>query len=806
MKLDNVFLRSVLVPGIVAFPAIMPLHAQVTTPQIEQALRQTQSEINRQRQPQGLPEPKDIDFLVKPDKNAAAKEGAAASPVDLTKVRVVGSTYLTEQQISAIFKPLQRTAVGLSDLQKVADQIQTIYQDAGYFLTRVYVPLQQAQNASVEIKVVEDTVSALAMLGGTPALRLKVQDIVKTQLSGKKFFTSEDYKKIQAAIKDLDVSGTTVQMKQGKQLGDFELVVTFVEPQQPKKELQTPADKLPPLTLNGLPALPTLSALTKIDKQQPVERIALQTAPQRIEMATPETRDYEIYIQQTDKTPVAKAVDELQFDLAGVRVKGSTYYTNDQLNAMFANLVGKKVTISDLRGVAEQLENQYRESGFFLTRVFLPPQQVKNGIFEIQVIEGYVSAGFAEGGNDITRERMEGLLNNSLAGKKPLSLEALERTLLIANEFPGYAATSMLRQGTELGSSELVATMVDLPDSQSIAINNHSSNVTGPWGFSYNGTFNNKLGRGEQVSLGLNVGSSFDVLKALNLRYTEPLGSSGLIGSVGVLLSDAHPGGSVESSKISSLGSSFTPRLRYPLMRSRDYSVYLESGLAFNKTETKINDLPFRLDELTVWDINTTWMYKTQNIGAGNLRLGASHGLGVSDAMLADPTKASVSGFESRFVKWTYGAQHTFPIAGSYSLLVAFNGQYSNNNARLLSGEEISFGGASVGRGYDNGSISGDTGVGGLIELRYDMAYRHPNLLAPIQVYVFADAAEAIKNALGTDTPLVYKALLSHGFGARLVMSRNISLDLQFANAVHFTPGPDTRPNPRITLTGSMSF
>ena len=776
---------------------------QVLTPQIEQALRQTQSEISRQRVPQPLPEQKELDLLVKPAEAASKKDIKEAKDVDMTKVRVTGSTFLKAEQINAVFEPLQRSKVGISDLQRVADQLQYLYRDRGFFMTRVFVPLQQVAEGTFEIKVVEGYVSAVVVEGGTPEMRLQVQEAVQNKLNGKKPLALADFEAAKAMIKGFAGFDSSVKLRQGKEIGASELVVMFVSTEK-ANNTQPRSDKLPPLSSSGLPAL---ASGTKLEANKPIQLAESPVSRLRVPQPLPEPKDYEIYIQQTEKTPVAKAVDELVFDLSGVKVEGGSYYSPEEVNAMFAHLVGKKVTISDLRGVAEQLETKYREAGFFLTRVFLPPQQVKNGVFEIRVVEGYVSAGFAEGGNDITRERMEGLLNNSLAGKKPLSLEALERTLLIANEFPGYAASSMLRQGSEVGTSELVATMIEVPGSQSFSINNNSSNVTGPWGYSYSGIFNNKLGRGEQISVGVNAGNSFDVLKSVSLKYAEPLGSSGLIGSFGVLVSEAHPAGSVSSLNLASVGSSITPRLRYPLLRSRDNSVYVETGLTVNKTETTLAGAALTLDQFTVWDANAAWLYKSQNLGSGNARLGISKGVPYFGAMGANATNPSVVGFDSQFVKWTYGVQHTFPLSAQWSMQMSMNGQAVSDTTKLLSGEQVSFGGAALGRGYDGGAISGDSGIGGLIEVRYDLPYRNAMLLAPIQAYVFADVAEATLNANRTNgTDASYKAIASQGFGARFVFVKNITLDLQYANAVHYYPGSDTRPNPRLSVSSSIGF
>ena len=788
-----------------ALSLLMPgrMHAQIVTPQIEQALRQTQSDIARQRLPAQLPEQKDLNLWVQPANKSSPTPFAEPKPVDLAKVRVLGSSYLTAEQINAAFEPLQGKKVDLQDLRRVAEQLEAQYREAGFFLTRVFVPLQQSQEGVFEIRVVEGFVSAVVVEGGTEAMRLQIEAAMQNILIGKKPVTITALQNAQSVVKEFKDYAATVKLRQGKALGASEVVVSFKPLVGGTSEPPPLSDQLPSLNSPVLLATPQPTP----PRAEPARAVESDVARLRVPQPLPEPKDFEIFIQQTEKTPVNKAVDDLVFDLSGVRVEGSSYYSAPQIDAMFAHLVGKKVSISDLRAVAEQLETQYRDAGFFLTRVFLPPQQVKNGVFEIRVIEGYISAGFAEGGNDITRARIEGLLQNNLVGKKPLNLAALERTLLVANEFPGYTASSMLRQGSEVGTSELVATLVDVPGSQNLSINNNSSNVTGPWGYGYSGVFNNKLGRGEQISVGVNAGADFSVLKSLSLKYAEPLGSSGLVGSIGALMSEAHPAGSVAALKIVSVGSSITPRLRYPLLRGRDSSVYVESGLSVNKTETTIDGAALTLDQFTVWDANVAWLYKTQNAGAGNARMSIARGVPYFGVMQANASNPSVVGFDNHFLKWTYGLQHTYALTPQASVQLSVNGQSVSSSTKLLSGEQVSFGGAALGRGYDGGTISGDSGYGGLLELRYDLAYRHAALLAPVQLYAFTDAAEATTNANAvTGTDASFKALASHGFGARFVFVRSITLDVQFANMVHLYESADTRPNPRITINSSVSF
>ena len=84
-------------------PLAAQLHAQVLSPQVEQALRQTQSEISRLRVPQPLPDQKELDLWVKPPDDLPKKEVSEPKTVDLTKVRVVGSTYFKPEQVNSVF-------------------------------------------------------------------------------------------------------------------------------------------------------------------------------------------------------------------------------------------------------------------------------------------------------------------------------------------------------------------------------------------------------------------------------------------------------------------------------------------------------------------------------------------------------------------------------------------------------------------------------------------------------------------------------------------------------------------------------
>ena len=111
----------------------------------------------------------------------------------------------------------------------------------------------------------------------------------------------------------------------------------YVKQRIPSQELYTPNDKLP-TTLIELPS--TLST-------------------------------------QTQKT----------FKLQQLKVTGATLFSNAQLEQTFKGYNGKNVSLADLQAMATQITQKYQSSRYPYTKAIVPPQQFKNGIATIQVLE-----------------------------------------------------------------------------------------------------------------------------------------------------------------------------------------------------------------------------------------------------------------------------------------------------------------------------------------------------------------------------------------------------------------------------------
>ena len=543
-------------------------------------------------------------------------------------------------------------------------------------------------------------------------------------------------------------------------------------------------------------ATPVIAQIVRPPPQAEISRQRIQPLP------LPET-PLQLRIQNPEKASVPKAVDEIEFSITRIKVTGATHFPEERWRAIFASLEGQKIVLSDLREAANKLENLYRADGFFLTRVFIAPQEVRDGTLEVQVVEGFLANAFVQAPNQASRKLTQALITPVL-GQRPVRFLDLEQRLLLLNDTPGMAVTSVLRPGGTLGSSDILLTAVKPSRTAFAAVDNSGSDVVGPINYSLGTTIFQPFGRPGALDLSLaSSGEGFGELQAVSARYATPLGNNGMVGSIGALVAHAAPGGLIRDLDVQSLSGSLSASLRVPLLRSRANSIYLDAGMTLNRSFVKALGTEINDDRTTVASVGLQW----RQIGwlAGDMTFGVNllHGLGLFGANGADAPLPSVQGFNPQFLRLTYQFQRNQPILGPIGASMTLQGQYTAN--RLLSGEQISFGGRSIGRGYDPSTVVGERGVGVIGELFASLSgVQVPNFIEGTQVYAFADWAQTTTLAYEA-TPKQSATIASLGVGARLTLLRRLSIDTQFSSARRaLTDG--VKSGGRFTLGAILQF
>src|SRR5664279_2681902 len=87
-------------------------------------------------------------------------------------------------------------------------------------------------------------------------------------------------------------------------------------------------------------------------------------------------------------TVAPPGADKIKLVIRSVRVVGSTVYSREQLEAVYADLLGRATTLQTVYDIAQRITAKYGSDGYVLSRAVVPPQKFdpKGAIVRIQVI------------------------------------------------------------------------------------------------------------------------------------------------------------------------------------------------------------------------------------------------------------------------------------------------------------------------------------------------------------------------------------------------------------------------------------
>jgi len=504
----------------------------------------------------------------------------------------------------------------------------------------------------------------------------------------------------------------------------------------------------------------------------------------------PTQPDFDFSIVAPHRSPVPRAVDEVHFKLSGITITGAKTISPNDFRPLWADKIGKDVTLADILTIADQIEAAYRSRGYLLVRAYVPPQRVADGVFTINVVEGYLASVTVQGGDGDVRDLVHDYLQPATS-VRPLTSETIERGLLLTNDIPGLTATGVLRPSPDTaGASDLVVDILQPPVTGGLAVDNRGSRFSGIWTVVGDVEFNSIFGADQ---LGISVTSSPTSLQQIagSLRYRRPIGDDGLIGSMIATITHGEPGSTLTAFNVQTDSWAVGPRLTYPLIRTREETLLLDGGFTVQDANIYVLGSGVSHDKWRVLDVGGT--YQRNNIdflnsGSWTMTFDVAQGLPILNASDNNSLRASRVGAAFDFTKMTAFSRLAVPLGGSFGLV--FNGQGQFAFGRLITGEQVTFGGTQIGRGYDPGAITGDDGLGGSLELRYDWRLAKEWLQA-IEPYVYVDGAQTWYNAEPVGSSLMDQNILSVGGGVRFWLAYNISGGLEGSHTLHAVPGSD---------------
>ncbi len=482
------------------------------------------------------------------------------------------------------------------------------------------------------------------------------------------------------------------------------------------------------------------------------------------------------------------------FDVGAIVIDGLVTLDRSVFASAIESFAGRPLDRDELVQLTDRIAQAARERGYLLATAWIPEQTLVGGMLRVEIDEGTIDALRIEGSDDpAIRRQLERLVTG-----RPLTMEALQREVLLADDLPGVwiRGTRFERDGSrrvlvvDAGRSDVGGNLLIATD---------GTRPLGPVRARIDFDANGLISPRDRVDLSFSTTPlEPGELAFFSARYTVIVGvggtSLGLFGSY----SQTEPGAYLADRGLIGKAWQGGIRLRHPLLRTQARSLWLEaSGELQDLRQDSLGTLA-RRDRIALARLG---FYGYGPLAGGTVqgRITISQGFAILDATgTADPL-ASRFDAQPDFTALSWWLNWRRGIAPRVSLSLASTGQLTN--VPLLIGESFALGGTGFLRGYDFAQRVGDEGVAGMAELRYDW----PEALGAVrnaQLYAFADGGTVsnLDGGLGSGT------LASSGAGLRTDLTPDFDLDLEIA--VPLTePRYDTGDNsPRINLRVSQSF
>ena len=499
----------------------------------------------------------------------------------------------------------------------------------------------------------------------------------------------------------------------------------------------------------------------------------------------------EVEIEQANSPAISK-VDRVKIIVKSLSISGAHAYSQTNLLTLTGFKADSELTLADLRGMAAKIAEYYHRNGYFVTRVYLPAQEIKDGVVTISVIEGHYGkvtlVNKTNLSNSLANSMLSGLNNGDLIASAPL-----ESRLLLLSDLPGVRIKSTLAPGVSVGSSDLIVNVT--PDQRitgSVDADNAGNRYTGANRIGATVNLNNPSGQGDVASLRtMTSGHGLSYARAsyqLQIdRLKTGIAYSDLIYALGQDFESLQANGSAE---IESIYAS------YPLDRSRNNNLNVQLDYDAKTFQDKVNTTSSVTDKKAGVLMSSINGDHRDNFGGGGLSsYSITWAAGKIDlqtpAMLSlDAATAQSNG---GYNKIGINAMRLQSLTDSTSLFTLINTQFTSKNLDVS--EKMELGGMNAVRAYPEGEAYADQGYVLNMEIRTQLTKLSERITGLVQLICFVDTGTVEINKNPWLVAQNNRTLSGAGLGINWMNTNNFVLKTFYAHKLGdetATSAPDT--------------
>ena len=498
----------------------------------------------------------------------------------------------------------------------------------------------------------------------------------------------------------------------------------------------------------------------------------------------------EVKVKQAAPLNAPAGAENVKFTLNAIKFNGVSVYSDAQLQSVFADKIGQTISLADVYTIANQLTLKYRNDGYVLTQVVVPPQEISGGTPTLRVVEGYVQNITIQKEDPNAPLDMANIESyaSQIAKGGPLNARDLERELLIINDLPGVNARSILSPSTTPGAADMAIIVSHDPFDGLLSLDNYGSRYLGPVQIGAAGTLNSILGQNEAITAQLVMApQSWYELGYASAGYSQPVGKYGTKIHFNTSVTDTDPGYDLKQFEVEGRSYLINVGATHPFIRSRSENLYGRLNFDWRRVKSENNIEETRRDRISALRLGARYEFIDTLIGAAanTVDMEVSKGLGILGASDEGDANMTRAFGDPQATKLEVEIQRLQRVTDSVNIMLAGRGQLASN--ALLSSEEFSVGGINSGRGYDPSEVTGDQGISGKVELQWNDPYSfESSFMESYQLFGFYDVGR-VWNDDATTASQKRDSVASVGAGVRFDLPYEV--DAGFAVAF-----PLTRP------------
>ncbi|PXV60290.1 Hemolysin activation/secretion protein [Dyella jiangningensis] len=472
-----------------------------------------------------------------------------------------------------------------------------------------------------------------------------------------------------------------------------------------------------------------------------------------------------------------------RFDVNEYLVRGNHLLNAVEIEQTVEPFLGPSRSLDDVHAARDALQKAYQAKGYQSVVVELPPQQVKNGVLLLQVVENSIGRVRVEGAKYHSPEAIRDAVPSLAEGSVPNFTKA-QAELAQVNAQPGQQVVPVLKPGTLPQTMDVTLKVTDTyPLHASLEVNNDHSADTPELRTIANVRYDNLWQAGHAISATYIVApQNRNAAEVYALSYLAPLSTSwSLLGSGYKSNSNANTLG---GTNVLGKGHAFTLQATRNLPLLGAYSQSISFGINHKHFDQNItlgeqtSKVPITYDPVFVSYTGQRSGDKSNLAFTAALNLGIS-GLGSSRTEFDNLRYKAKDNYAYLHTDLTY----THLLGGDFALAV--RGSVQLADSPLISSEQFAAGGASSVRGYLAAEDTGDNGAVASVELRSpSVADKLGSFVDDWRFHLFLDGGRVLLIDPLPDQRSRF-SLLSTGVGTRFSLFRAVNAELQYAYPLH---------------------